>query len=102
MTLYNEFLAWLPALFILAFTILFYIGFQIVSIRIIRFILDKLPFAADESIAAAVYRPGRMAIVVSGGYTALVNSPLERWAQTSFVSNLVSFLHDHRVLLGPV
>ncbi|MGM9518548.1 MAG: mechanosensitive ion channel family protein [Acidaminococcus sp.] len=89
MTLYNDFLAWMPALTILAFTILFYIGFRIVSIRVIRFILDKLPFDADENIASALYRPGRMAIVVSGGYTALVNSPLARWAQTSFVSNLV-------------
>ncbi len=92
MTLYNEFLAWLPALFILAFTILFYIGFRIVSIRIIRFILDKLPFAADESIAAAVYRPGRMAIAVFGGYTALANSPWERLAQTAFLSNSMSSL----------
>lgn len=90
MTLYNDFLAWLPALAILAVTILFYIGFRIVSIRVIRFILDKLPFDADEDIAAALYRPGRMAIVVFGGYTALASSPLERLAATAFVSNLMA------------
>lgn len=90
MTLYNDFLAWVPALTILAFTILFYIGFRIVSIRVIRFILDKLPFDADENIASALYRPGRMAIVVFGGYTALANSPLERWAQTAFLTNLMA------------
>ena len=90
MTLYNDFMAWVPALVILAVTILFYIGFRIVSIRVIRFILDKLPFAADENISAAVYRPGRMAIAVFGGYTALANSPWERLAQTALVSNTVS------------
>ena len=92
MTLYNDFMAWVPALVILAVTILFYIGFRIVSIRVIRFILDKLPFAADENISAAVYRPGRMAIAVFGGYTALANSPWERLAQTALVSNTVSSL----------
>ena len=92
MTLYNDFMAWVPALVILAVTILFYIGFRIVSIRVIRFILDKLPFAADENISAAVYRPGRMAIAVFGGYTALANSPWERLAQTALLSNTVSSL----------
>ena len=92
MTLYNDFMAWVPALVILAVTILFYIGFRIVSIWVIRFILDKLPFAADENISAAVYRPGRMAIAVFGGYTALANSPWERLAQTALVSNTVSSL----------
>lgn len=92
MTFYHDFLAWLPALLILGVTVLFYIGFRIVSIRVIRFILDKLPFAADENIAAAVYRPGRMAIGVFGTYTALANSPWERLAQTAFVSNSVSSL----------
>lgn len=92
MTFYHDFLAWLPTLLILGVTVLFYIGFRIVSIRVIRFILDKLPFAADENIAAAVYRPGRMAIGVFGTYTALANSPWERLAQTAFVSNSVSSL----------
>ena len=92
MTLYHDFLAWLPALLILGITVLFYIGFRIVSIRVIRFILDKLPFAADENIAAAVYRPGRMAIAVFGGYTALANSPWERLAQTVFISNSMASL----------
>lgn len=92
MALYHDFLAWLPTLLILGVTVLFYIGFRIVSIRVIRFILDKLPFAADENIAAAVYRPGRMAIGVFGTYTALANSPWERLAQTVFVSNSVSSL----------
>ena len=92
MTLYHDFLAWVPALVILAFTILFYIGFRIVSIRVIRFILDKLPFDADENIAAAVYRPGRMAIAVFGGYSALANSPWEWLARTAFLSNTMASL----------
>lgn len=90
MTLYETFLNWLPALIVLAITVLFYYGFRVVSVKIIRFALDKLPFNADESIAAAVYRPGRLLIAASGIYGILYSSPYGGYAGFPPIQHLFS------------
>lgn len=90
MTLYQYFLNWLPALIVLAITIFFYYGFRVVSVKLIRFLLDKLPFDVDESIAAAIYRPGRLLIATSGLYGFLYSSPCSGYAGLALVQNLCS------------
>jgi MscS family membrane protein len=64
---------WLPALTVLVGTVVVYILFRVISIKVIRLILDKLPIDADQNIATAVYRPGRMAIA-SGGMAGLLQA----------------------------
>ena len=90
MILYDDIMAWVPCCIALAFTAFFYIGFRIVSEKLIRFILDKLPVDADASIASAVYRPGRLAILAFCLYTALAASPWGALASTSIARNLLS------------
>ncbi len=87
MELYEEFLRWVPSLIILGVTIFVYIAFRGVSIEVIRFILDKLPLNADEGIASAVYKPGRLVIAASGLYSALNYSPWSRFADLPFIQH---------------
>ena len=96
MTFYHDFLAWLPALLILGVTVLFYIGFRIVSIRVIRFILDKLPFAADENIAAAVGHRSFRDLHGPGQFS------LGKIGPDGLCFQLRIFSADHRLLLEPV
>ena len=54
---------WLPVFVIGAVTVMIYMLFRILSTRVIRFILNKLPDDADQNIATALYKPGRLAII---------------------------------------
>ena len=59
---------WLPVFVIGAVTVMIYMLFRILSTRVIRFILNKLPDDADQNIATALYKPGRLAIISGGIY----------------------------------
>ena len=48
---------WLPVFVIGAVTVMIYMLFRILSTRVIRFILNKLPDDADQNIATALYKP---------------------------------------------
>ncbi len=78
---------WLPALTVLAGTVIVYILFRIISVRVIHFILDKLPDDADLNIATALYHPGRMAIVAGGlaGFLQAAPITLGFWEDVAIV-----------------
>jgi MscS family membrane protein len=73
----NLWKAWLPSLTILVMTLVAYTLFRIISTRVIHFILDKLPDDADQNIATALYRPGRLAIIAGGLYFMLKSAPVD-------------------------
>jgi MscS family membrane protein len=69
--------AWLPSLSVLIATLIIYILFRIIASRVIHFILDKLPDDADQNIATALYRPGRLAIIAGGLYLTVKAAPVD-------------------------
>ena len=68
---------WLPVFVIGAVTVMIYMLFCILSTRVIRFILNKLPDDADQNIATALYKPGRLAIISGGIYLMVQAAPLD-------------------------
>ena len=67
---------WLPVFVIGAVTVMIYMLFRILSTRVIRFYPSiKLPNDADQNIATALYKPGRLAIISGGIYLMVQAAP---------------------------
>ena len=80
---------WLMPIGVFILFILFCSLFHIIFLKLVRFLVDKLPINADANIAAAFDRPARIIILVLGLFTALNISPLEAYVQNVIVVQLV-------------
>ena len=81
---------WLPVFVIGAVTVMIYMLFRILSTRVIRFILNKLPDDADQNIATALYKPGRLAIISGGIYLMVQAAPLDVPRIQTFVQHVMA------------
>lgn len=79
-----------PRFVIGAVTVMIYMLFRILSTRVIRFILNKLPDDADQNIATALYKPGRLAIISGGIYLMVQAAPLDVPRIQTFVQHVMA------------